>query len=142
MRGKIAVAAGILAVIVAFVGITSLDDEAKEAPPFHVTLADPTLYVNGEYTEEIRLDQGSYRFGFVPNGDSPQTLSIRISGESFSFEEDFELRGTLHDTGISQYHTWEYLGQDRIEVSQSQTLQITVNPNGNLLGAVSVSLMR
>ena len=142
MKGKIAVAIGVVITIAAFVGITSLDDEDKETPPFHVTLADPELYVNGEFSQEVRLEEGKYKFRFTPNGDSPQVLSIKISGDSFSFEEDFELKGTPHNTGISEYYTWEYLGEDTIEISNSQDLQITINPNGNLLGAVSVSLLR
>jgi len=140
MKGKIA-AAGAAAAIIAFVGLTSLDDGDREAPPFHVTLADPGLYVDGEFSQDIRLEEGQYRFRFTPNGDSPQVLSVRISGDSFSFEEDFELRGTPHNTGISEYYTWEYIGEDTIEIPGSQDLRITVNPNGNLLGAVSVSLL-
>jgi len=140
MKARIA-AIGVAVAVAAFVGLTSLDDVDREAPAFHVTLADPGLYVDGEFSQDVRLEEGRYKFRFTPNGDSPRVLSVRISGDSFSFEEDFELRGTPHDTGISEYYTWEYLGEDTVEVSGSQDLRITINPNGNLLGAVSVSLL-
>lgn len=142
MKVRTVVAAGAVVLAAGFIAVASLDDEGGPAPAFHVTLADPDIYVDGEFSDSFVLESGEYRFRFTPNGDSPQTLSIRIRGESFSFEEDFELEGTLHETGISEYYTWEYLGEGRIKVSESQNVRITINPNGNLLGAVSVSLLK
>ena len=110
--------------------------------PFHATLADPDLYQNGVYQREFEAGAGSYRLNFVPNGDSPRVMTISMRGESFSFEREFELYGTLHQTGISEYYTWEYLGDASVQLDSAQTIQITVNPHGNLLGPVSVSLLK
>ena len=107
---------------------------------FHITLADPTLYENGVYTEVFNIEDGAYEFGFVPNGDSPKRLSIMLLGFSTSFDEDFELKGTLIEDGISSYYTWEYLGQKRINVDNSQEVKILIDPNGNYDGPVSVDL--
>ena len=107
---------------------------------FHITLADPTLYENGVYTELFNIEEGTYEFGFVPNGDSPKKLSIMLLGFSTSFDEDFELKGTLIEDGISSYYTWEYLGQKRINVDNSQEVKIHIDPNGNYDGPVSVDL--
>lgn len=137
----VAVIAGV-AVIAALVAITSSDDGQREAPPFHATLADPDLYVDGEFAETVRLEQGQYRLRFTPNGDSPKILSIKIIGDAFSYVRDFELDGTLHSAGISEYYTWEYLGDKRVEIPESQYVRIAVNPNGDYLGPVSVSLLR
>jgi len=142
MRARTGAVIGTVILVAGLIGAASLDDRDGHAPAFHVTLADPDAYVDGEFSDSFGLESGEYRFRFTPNGDSPQTLSIRIQGESFSFEEDFELEGTLHETGISEYYTWEYLGENQIKVSESQAVRITINPNGNLLGAVSVSLLK
>ena len=107
---------------------------------FHVTLADPTLYENGVYEELFNIEEGTYEFGFVPNGDSPKKLTIMLSGFSISFSEDFELKGTLIEDGISSYYTWEYLGEKRINVSLPQEVKILIDPNGNYNGPVSVDL--
>lgn len=109
---------------------------------FHATLADPDLYVDGAYTDSFQAGPGEYLVRFVPNGDSPPVLSIGIEGESVSFAGEYTLHGTLHDTGISEYYTWEYLGPDRITVPDSQSLTISVDPRGSTGGSVSVSLIR
>lgn len=133
----------ILAVIVAL--IAALIPSPERDPdwrPFHATLADPDLYQNGVYQREFEAGAGSYRLNFVPNGDSPRVMTVSMQGESFSFERDFELYGTLHQTGISEYYTWEYLGDASVQLDSAQTIQVTVNPHGNLLGPVSVSLLK
>ena len=63
-----------------------------------------------------------------------------LLGFSTSFDEDFELKGTLIEDGISSYYTWEYLGQKRINVDNSQEVKILIDPNGNYDGPVSVDL--
>lgn len=141
MRRKLGVIILVVAVIIVFIGISS-DGEGKDHRIFHVTLADPQLYVNGVFAEEFVLEVGEYRLRFTPNGGSPKDLSITVTGESILLEENFKLNGTLHDTGISQYHTWEYLGSNILTNNQMQTVQIIINPNGDLLGPVSVSLLR
>ena len=109
---------------------------------FHITLASPDLYENGVYSEKIVLDRGEYSFRFVPNGDSPRILSVSIRGDTFDFSEDFELVGTLHQTGISEYHTWDYNGQRTITVQSQEPVLVEINPNGNILGPVSVDILR
>ncbi|MFB5624895.1 MAG: hypothetical protein ACE5RP_08300, partial [Nitrosopumilus sp.] len=108
---------------------------------FHVTLADPDQYNEGVYSSKFELDKGNYSFRFVPNGDSPQILSIELKGEEFRFKEDFKLNGTLHETGISEYYTWDYDGKKIINVPSPQEIFIQINPNGNVMGSVSVDII-
>jgi hypothetical protein len=133
----VAVTVGAIAVLVSIPSDNSGREEA-----FHARLADPSLYVDGVFSESFPVKKGSYQFRFVPNGDSPETLSIALRGTSFSFAEDFKLEGTPHETGISTYYTWKYLGQDTVEISEDQELGITINPHGNTLGPVSVYLIK
>ena len=107
---------------------------------FHVRLADPEMYKNGIYQETFDLPPGEFRFKFIANGDSPQTLSISMKGEEFSFYEDFELKGTAYTTSISEYFTWDYLGEKKIEISNWKSLEVSIDPNGNLQGPVSVMI--
>ena len=60
---------------------------------FHITLADPELYTNGIYTNNFTIESGTYFFRFVPNGSSPEILSIKLSGQNYSFIENFNLKG-------------------------------------------------
>ncbi|QLH03903.1 hypothetical protein C5F49_00135 [Nitrosopumilus oxyclinae] len=129
----------ILAIIV--VGSPSNETNDKKNTLFHVTLADPNLYVNGVYTEEFILEKGEYYFRFVPNGSSPKILSITLNGDTFSYSEDFQLIGTQHQTGISEYFTWNYDGQKNIINSEMQKVSITINPNGETIGSVSVDIL-
>lgn len=135
-----AVVVGIVTILAALVLMPSEKSERQEI--YHARLADPKLYTDGIFTDTFAIQKGTYQFRFVPNGDSPQILSIALKGDTFSFSEDFELEGTPHDTGISTYYTWEYLGQDTIEVQQDQELQIIIDPHGNTLGPVSVYLVK
>ena len=108
---------------------------------FHITLADPELYGDGAYAETFHMESGQYHFRFVPNGSSPEVLSISLNGDGLEFSEDFELKGTLHETGISEYYTWEYLGENRLVIPQDQQVTISINPNGNVMGSVSVDIL-
>jgi len=130
-----------IAVIAIAIGL-SLEPDSKKTVIYHVTIADPKLYTNEIFTDTFEIQNGIYRFSFVPNGDSPKTLSIALKGATFSFAEDFQLNGTLHDTGISTYYTWNYIGEKEIQVPEDQQLQIVINPHGNLLGSVSVDLIK
>ena len=132
-----------IAVIIGFFVVMSLDSSEKDdGVVFHVTLADPELYENGIYSDSFLISEGEYHFRFVPNGSSPETLSISLNGAEVDFSEDFKLENTLHQTGISEYYTWEYLGQKEITVSEDQQVIIIINPNGNLMGSVSVSILQ
>jgi hypothetical protein len=132
----------ILAIVIIAITITvSLQPKNQTSTVYHVTLADPKLYNNGTFTDNFKIQKGTYQFSFVPNGDSPQNLSISLKG-NFSYNEDFSLQGTLHNTGISNYYTWDYLGSKVIELPQDQEIQIKINPHGNILGSVSVDLIK
>lgn len=139
MKKTIYVAA--IVVVAIAIGL-SLEPNSKKPVTYHVTIGDPKLYTNEIFTDTFEIQNGTYQFSFVPNGDSPKILSIALKGATFSFAEDFQLNGTLHDTGISTYYTWDYLGKKEIQVLKDEQLQIVINPHGNLLGSVSVDLIK
>ncbi len=130
----------ILIIIVIGLSFSSSEKISNNAV-FHVTLADPSLYKNGIYSNTFTINEGNYVLKFIPNGDSPQSLNILLKGENYDFSENFKLNGTLHQTGISEYYTWDYDGQKEITISSSQKIQIEINPNGNELGSVSVYII-
>ncbi len=131
-----------IVIIVVFVVIFLLDpSEEDNNIIFHVTLADPDLYNNGIYTDVFTVDKGEYSFRFVPNGSSPKILSITLNGENFDFSEDFNLESTSHQTGTSEYFTWNYEGQKIIWITEMQKVSIVINSNGNVMGSVSVDIL-
>lgn len=132
----------IAAIAVVAVAMLGGREDVPDDTAFHVTLASPDIYRDGIYSEEIFLDAGRFEFSFVPNGDSPRILGITIQGETFDFSEDFRLVPTLHETGISEYYTWEYGGQKTITVPSPGHALIEINPNGNVMGPVSVSILK
>ena len=116
----------------------------EDSEVFHVRLADSSLYENGVYSEMFQIEKGVYKFRFVPNGDSPQKLSIKLLTESgvVLMYNHFELEGTLIDDGISSWYTWDYLSKDNmLKIDESQQVKIFVSPNGNLKGPVSIGLV-
>ena len=133
----------IVVIIVIFAVIFSLEpSEKNDNVIFHVTLADPNLYTNGVYTDTFTIYKGENSFRFVPNGSSPEILSITLNGENFDYSEDFKLESTLHQTGTSEYFTWEYKGQKIIWIAEMQEVSIIINPNGNVMGSVSVDILK
>ena len=100
------------------------------------------------------LEGGTYKIGFVPMGDSPAKIELTIKGkwtESYRlepswrqiFSEEFVLKGTPVDTGISKYYTWEYVGQKYVyipEVEGEADYEIAISRSGNLKGSVTISL--
>lgn len=145
MNARVRILFGICAVVVAAaVVMISLDEKVtpEYETIFHVTLAEPAMYEGGVYTDRLTMEPGVYSLRFTPNGDSPGVLSIGMDGVSLSFYQDYILKGTLHETGISRYHTWEYEGMYQFGVDERQEVRVTIDPNGNLLGAVSVSIVR
>ena len=141
MNKKIALIT-IVVIITIFVVISSFEpSEKNDNVIFHVTLADPDLYSNGIYINEFSINEGEYSFRFVPNGSSPEILSITLNGENFDFSEDFKLESTSHQTGTSEYFTWKYEGQKIIWVNEMQKISIIINPNGNVIGSVSVDIL-
>ncbi|MEO9308687.1 MAG: hypothetical protein ABI337_00130 [Nitrososphaera sp.] len=142
MNKKVATLLAVAITISALAVLVSAPSEKNQRQEvYHVRLADPNLYQDGIFADTFAVKKGTYQFRFVPNGDSPQTLSIALRGPTFSFAEDFKLKGTPHETGISTYYTWEYLGQNTIEIPEDQELQIIIDPHGNTLGPVSVYLI-
>ncbi|MDH3203655.1 MAG: hypothetical protein OEL81_03120 [Nitrosopumilus sp.] len=131
----------IVVIITAFTINSSLDSPEEENLVFHITLADQDLYTNGIYTEKFTIQKGEYSFRFVPNGSSPDILSVTLNGKNIDFSENFKLENTLHQTGISEYFTWEYSGQKIILISEADEVSISINPNGNTLGSVSVDIL-
>ena len=132
----------VIVIIAALVGISSDSPERENHDVvFHASLADPNLYTDGIYTDTFTVERGEYSFRFVPNGSSPKILSITLNGENLEFYEDFKLKGISHQTEISEYFTWEYEGQKNIFVSEMQEVLIIINPNGNILGSVSVDIL-
>ena len=145
MKPKFGALIGIVIGIMVTIGILgSLDNqtEDKEGIVFHETLADPQKYENGVYSNSFEIDEGGYEFRFVPNGDSPNILTITLKGQSFDFIENFILEGTPHETGVSLYYTWKYSGNKIIQVPSKQEIEIQIDPNGNLLGPVSIDIMK
>jgi len=110
---------------------------------FHIRLADPTLYEKGVYVDYFQVEKGVYEFRFVPNGDSPQKLSIKLFAESdvVLMDNHFELEGSLVEDDISSWYTWDYLGEKRISFDELQQIKIIVSPNGDLRGPVSIELI-
>ncbi len=131
----------IVIVGILLVNFSSDKSEELNSVIFHVTLADPNQYTNGVYTEKFTIDKGQYSFRFVPNGSSPKILSILLNGDSFDFSEDFKLESTSQKTETSEYFTWEYDGEKIILIPDMQEVSITINPNGNIMGSVSVDIL-
>ncbi len=134
----------IVPVIIAIFIVFSLEQPRTENSimVYHVTLADPKLYTNGIFTDNFQIQKGSYQINFVPNGDSPRLLTIILKGMSLTYDQDFKLHGIEHNTGISTYYTWEYLGANLVDVPEDQSLQIIINPHGATLGSISVELIK
>ncbi len=141
MNKKIAFVTIVVIIIIFVVIFTFEPSEKNDNVVFHVTLADPDLYSNGIYINEFSINEGEYSFRFVPNGSSPEILSITLNGENFDFSEDFKLESTSHQTGTSEYFTWKYEGQKIIWISEIQKISIIINPNGNVIGSVSVDIL-
>jgi len=137
----IAIVIGMI-IVVGFFASSDNQTEDEENFVFHVTLADPQNYENGVYSHSFEIEEGTYEIRFVPNGDSPKILKITLNGQSFNFIEDFILEGTPHETGVSIYYTWEYSGNKIIQVPNHQEIEIQIDPNGNLLGPVSIDIIK
>jgi len=138
--GYITIAIGI-AIAIGLFGFQNEENEDKSSI-FHVTLANPENYKNGIFTKSFEIEEGTYAYRFVPNGDSPQILTISLSGQSIRYFENFTLKGTPHENGFSTYYTWEYSGNNGIVIPQKEEVKITINPHGNLLGPVSVEIIK
>ena len=141
MNKKIVIISVILILVVLGLAFSETGNKNSNVV-FHATLADSNLYKNGIYSNEFIINNGNYIFKFVPNGDSPQLLTILLKGENYNFSENFKLKGTLHKTGISEYYTWDYEGQKEFSIASREPIVIEINPNGNEIGSVSVDILR
>ena len=120
----------------------NLGEENDTNVVFHITLANPELYSNGSYTDKFSIDSGTYFFRFVPNGSSPEILSIKLTGKNYEFTENFSLIATSHESETAKYFTWKYEGKRNITINSLQEISISINPNGNVMGSVSVDLIK
>ena len=149
----------ILAVIigVVFVGAQINPDNPENGEVWSIRMASPEWHDRQTVRTSLpNLEEGTYKLGFVPMGDSPSKIRIdikvRSAGSDFAgttwtpmFSEKFVLKGTPVDTGISKYYTWEYVGQKYVyipEVEREANYEITITRTGNLKGSVSISLSR
>ena len=132
----------ILIVIILGMSISMNSEEKDDNVIFHITLADPELYTNGIYTSNFTIESGSYFFRFVPNGSSPEILSIKLSGQNYNFIENFNLKGIPHESETSKYFTWEYEGVKNITIDSMEKVTITINPNDNVMGSVSIDIIK
>ena len=132
----------IIIIAIIAIGSQSNQSDKKNEPFFHITLANPKQYDNGVYSSTFVIEKGEYNFRFVPNGDSPQNLTISLEGDDFEFSENFKLNGTLHKTEISEYYTWDYDGEKSIVFPSQKEISIQISPNGNVKGSVSVDIIR
>ena len=136
--------------IIAIVGFIAIDwitgfsdqKEKNNDIVFHITLANPELYTNGVYTDEFLIEPGTYFFRFVPNGSSPEILSIKLTSQNYEFLENYTLIGTPHESETAKYFTWKYQGKGEIIIESSKQISININPNGNVNGSVSVDLIK
>ena len=142
---------GLSAVVIAVVVFGSPKDNIQDSDyAYHVNLSESKYGENGIYEESFEIGDQScqrfcdYKFRFVPNGDSPQKLSIKLLTESgvVLMDNHFELEGTLIDNGISSWYTWDYLSNDNmLKIDESQQVKILISPNGNLKGPVSIGIV-
>ena len=148
MKKSSLVIIGLAAIVIAVVVFSSPNNVQDSDYAYYVNLSESKYGEIGIYVESFEIGDVScqrfcdYKFRFVPNGDSPQTLSISISGDNTSFSEDFQLVGTSVETDISQYYTWDYDGQRVFQVSDLEKVKIVIDPHENIKGTVSVYIIQ
>ena len=142
MKRKVVLIIGILIVAIAF--LMNIDSKDSTEVVYKARLADPALYnTDGLFIDSFSIPAGNYKFRFVPNGDSPRILSINIvADENMLFSEDFELNSIEQGSDLSRYYTWEYNGRKELSIPESKMITITINPHGNLIGPVTVELIK
>jgi len=140
---------------VVFVGVQINPDNPENGEVWSIRMASPEWDDRQTVRASLpNLEEGTYKIGFVPMGDSPHKIRIdikvRSAGSDFAgttwtpmFSEKFVLKGTPVDTGISKYYSWEYVGQKYVyipEVEREVNYEITIKRSGNLKGSVTISL--
>jgi len=149
-------------ILVAIIGVVSVGaqinpDNPENGEVWSIRMASPEWHDRQTVRTNLpNLEEGTYKLGFVPMGDSPSKIRIdikvRSAGSDFAgttwtpmFSEKFVLKGTPVDTGISKYYTWEYVGQKYVyipEVEREETFEISITRTGNLEGSVTISLLQ
>ena len=142
----------------------------KNTTVFHVTLADPALYdcvtlgvsTHCEYREVIFVEDGIYEFRFVPNGDSPQKLSVeldyspstewQVADKGRHVSLHYVLVGNLVEEEMSSWYTWKYQidpsrvnlgdGETGFKIDEPQQVEISIDPRGYLNGPISIELVQ
>jgi len=145
--------AAIIGVI--FVGAQINPDIPENGEVWSIRMASPEWHDRQTVSAALpNLEEGTYKLGFVPMGDSPSKIriDIKVRSAEFShpdgglvFSEIFVLKGTPVDTGISKYYTWEYVGQKYVyipEIEGEANYEIRIERSGNLEGSVTISLSR
>jgi len=137
---------------VVYAGAQINPDNPENGEVWSIRMASPEWHDRQTVRASLpNLEEGTYKLGFVPMGDSPSKIRIDIKGKStttspnFYFSEKFVLKGTPVDTGISKYYTWEYVGQKYVyipEVEGEANYEITNKRSGNLKGSVTISLLQ
>ena len=140
---------------VVFVGAEINPDNPENGEVWSIRMASPEWDDRQTVRASLpNLEEGTYKLGFVPMGDSPSKIriDIKVRSAEFSstdgglvFSEKFVLKGTPVDTGISKYYTWEYVGQKYVyipEVEGEANYEIRIERSGNLEGSVTISLSR
>ena len=140
---------------VVFAGAQINPDNPENGEVWGIRMASPEWDDRQNHRAALpNLEEGTYKLGFVPMGDSPSPIriDIKVRSAEFShhdgglvFSEIFVLKGTPVDTGISKYYTWEYVGQKYVyipEVEGEADYEIAISRSGNLKGSVTISLSR
>jgi len=140
---------------VVFAGAQINPDNPENGEVWSIRMASPEWDDRQNHRAALpNLEEGTYKLGFVPMGDSPSKIriDIKVRSAEFShpdgglvFSEIFVLKGTPVDIGISKYYTWEYVGQKHVyipEVEGEANYEIRIERSGNLEGSVTISLSR
>jgi len=140
---------------VVFAGAQINPDNPENGEVWSIRMASPEWDDRQNHRAALpNLEEGTYKLGFVPMGDSPSKIriDIKVRSAEFShpdgglvFSEIFVLKGTPVDTGISKYYTWEYVGQKYVyipEVEGEANYEIRIERSGNLKGSVTISLLQ
>ena len=142
---------------VVFVGAEINPDNPENEKVWSIRMAGPEWDNRPIHRASLpNLEEGTYKLGFVPMGDSPSPIRIDIKGKwteryyldpswKLLFSEKFVLKGTLVDTGVSKYYTWEYVGDKYVyipEVEGDVDYEIKIERSGNIKGSsVSIQLI-
>jgi len=130
------------------------EEKRADSEIWNFRFSGPEFHDISKHTfDGITLEKGiPYKFEFVPMGDSPKQIKLKLG----PYSEVLYLERELVDTGISKYYTWDYSGNKYFEVFDNScnpgdpyhgssacedTYTLQVERIGNLKGSVSISLI-